>query len=117
MHFCMTLMLKTGRKKPMPVSIVQGEKEKAVFPKCGLLCGSIITCHLSAWLSFLMKLPLPESNDAVCWKASFYVMYQLYQRAADDNLAEPMLKRIINLLMDIARGNNARRETQSLFNY
>lgn len=28
---------------------------------------------LRTWPSGLLKLPLPQSNHAVCWKASFYV--------------------------------------------
>lgn len=46
-----------------------------------------------------------------------FMWWPLYQRAADDNLAESTLKRIINSLTAIMRGNNASGETRSPFNY
>lgn len=53
---------------------VPGSRQAKRLVQRALLRRSIISLHLGAWLGFLMKLPLPQSNDAVCWKARSYAM-------------------------------------------
>lgn len=111
----MTLIFKTCRKTPRPLlSCCREGKESFLNEACCVeaLSPPILVhgwvfwwgCHcLRAMMHF-------AGEQAFMW-------WSLYQRAADDNLAESTLKGIINLLMAIMRGNNRRGETQSLFNY